>query len=129
MTAFCARTPLVDFVLGEDVYRRQMTTSIDPDLWICPQLRSFAHVQEPLQWGALRQVGEIKPWAPPRSYGLVVKLDRTGMPVLSLHSRMGGRFHGIAAAAELDGSLYLLSLGENAVIRVTIADMQRELSR
>jgi hypothetical protein len=129
LTAFCVRSDLVEFVLREDAYRRQMIGSIDPDLWISPQLRSFAHVQEPVQQGALSQMGAIKPWAPARSYGLVIKLDQKGAPTLSLQSRMGGRHHGITAAAELAGELYLLSQGDQSVIRLNIAEALEDFNR
>jgi hypothetical protein len=127
ITMFCARSQLVEFVLRETAYRQKMIESIEPDFWISPQLKSFADFQEPLQWGALRQSGTVKPWAPPRSYGLVAKLDASGSLQYSFHSRMGGRFHGIVAAAELDGYLYLLSRGENLLVRINVAQAERNL--
>jgi hypothetical protein len=129
LTMFCARTELVEFVLREDSYRHRMISSIDPDLWICPQLRSFKHSGEPVQWGAVRQRGQVKPWAPPRSYGLVVKLDHTGVPRYSFHSRMGGSFHGIVGAAERHGQLYLLSMGDGVVLRLDIGQAEQGLKR
>lgn len=129
LTMFCARTELVEFVLREPEYRRRMMASLDPDLWIVPQLRSFTHIQEPAQWGAIRRDGVIKPWAPPRSYGLVVKLDAVGKPQYSFHSRMSGPFHGIVAAAEMEGWLYLLSKGDNALVKIDIAKAEEGLRR
>lgn len=120
LTMFCARTQLVEFVLREHAYRRRMIESIDPDLWIAPQLASYRSLHEPLQYAALKQLGSVKPWAPPRSYGLVVRLDARGRAVHSLHSRFGGPFHGIVAAAEHQGQLYLLSKGENVLIRLPL---------
>ena len=127
MTMFCARTQLVEFVLREPAYRRRMMDSIDPDLWISPQLRSFYSYHEPLQHATLQQLGRVKPWAPPRSYGLVVRLDAQGQLLYSFHSRMGGPFHGIVAAAECGGQLFLLSKGEGALVRLDTARAQSEV--
>ena len=46
-------------------------------------------------------MGVIKPWAPPRSYGLVIRLERHGAPLYSLHSRVDGNNHGVVAAIEV----------------------------
>ncbi len=58
-----------------------------------------------MQGAHLKTMGVIKPWAPPRSYGLVIRLDADGMPLYSLHSRVDGVNHGIVAAVEMDGEL------------------------
>ena len=50
-------------------------------------------------------MGILKPWAPPRSYGLVIRLDADGQPLYSLHSRVDGDNHGVVAAVECDGAL------------------------
>ena len=84
---------------------------IEPEHWIAPRLRSGESYLEPMQGAHLRTMGVLKPWAPPRSYGLVVRLSATGQPVYSLHSRVDGINHGVVAAAEFDGALYLLAKG------------------
>lgn len=127
LSMFCARTQLVEFVLREPAYRRRMMQSIAPDLWIAPQLGSYRSFHEPLQYAALKQLGIVKPWAPPRSYGLVVKLDARGRAVASLHSRFGGPFHGIVAVVEQDRHLYLLSKGENVLIRLPLSEVESGL--
>ena len=126
LTMFCSRSQLVEFVLTETNFRRDMINAIDPDLWIAPQLREGQSVHEPLQMAGLLTEGETRPWAPSRTYGLVVKLDRELRPVYSLHSRTGGPNHGIVAAAELGNQLYLLSMAESAVVRIDIAAAERE---
>ncbi len=128
LSMFCARTQLVEFVLREPAYRRRMMEAIAPDLWIAPQLASYRSFHEPLQYAALKQLGIVKPWAPPRSYGLVVKLDARGRAVASLHSRFGGPFHGIVAVAEHAGHLYLLSKGENVLVRLPLSAAESELN-
>lgn len=128
LSLFCARTQLVEFVLREHAYLRRMMESIEPDLWICPQLASYRSFHEPLQYAALKQLGVVKPWAPPRSYGLVVKLDARGRVDASLHSRFGGPFHGIVAVAELGRHLYLLSKGEDVLVRLSLDTLHREVA-
>jgi hypothetical protein len=121
LTLFAARTGLVEFVLREPEYRRRMMKEVDPRYWVAPALSSGNSFLEPLQGGSVKQLGIMKPWAPPRSYGLVVRLDARGLPVASFHSRADGRHHGIVAACEVDGGLYLLSKGSGRLLRVALA--------
>ena len=75
LTAFAARTQLVEFVLRENAYRRRMMAEIDPEYWIAPKLKSGQSFLEPMQGAHIKTMGVIKPWAPPRSYGLVIRLS------------------------------------------------------
>jgi hypothetical protein len=111
LACFAVRTHLVELVLRERGYREAMMRTIDPSLWIAPMLRSQGGYLEPLQGGAIKKLGIQKPWAPPRSYGLVVRLDAEGEPVSTLHSRVGGQHHGITAARECGGRLVIVSKG------------------
>lgn len=122
LTLFAPRTRLVEFVLREDAYRRRMLEEIDPRYWVAPALSSGTSFLEPLQGGSVKQLGIMKPWAPPRSYGLVVRLDAQGLPVASFHSRADGRHHGIVAACEAGGHLYLLSRGSGRLLRIPLED-------
>src|SRR6185437_5060130 len=54
----------------------------------------------------------VKPWAPPRSYGLVIRLNESGVPLYAIHSRVDGVNHGIVSAVEFDGALFELKRGE-----------------
>jgi hypothetical protein len=128
LTAFTARTQLVEFVLRETAFRRRMMKEIEPEHWIAPRLRSGESYLEPMQGAHLRTMGVLKPWAPPRSYGLVVRLSATGQPVYSLHSRVDGINHGIVAAAEFEGALYLLAKGPGRLLRLPIADIEKEFA-
>ena len=128
LTAFIARTQLVEFVLRENAYRRRMMKEISPEHWIAPRLRSGESYLEPMQGAHLRTMGVLKPWAPPRSYGLVVRLSAAGQPIYSLHSRVDGSNHGVVAAAELDGALYLLAKGPGRLLRLALADIEKELA-
>jgi sugar lactone lactonase YvrE len=128
LTAFTARTQLVEFVLRENAFRRRMMKEIAPEHWIAPRLRSGESYLEPMQGAHLRTMGVLKPWAPPRSYGLVVRLSATGQPVYSLHSRVDGTNHGVVAAAEVGDSLYLLAKGPGRLLRLAVADIEKELA-
>src|SRR5260221_561302 len=75
LTAFAARTQLVEFVLRENAYRRRMMAEIDPEYWIAPKLKSGQSFLEPMQGAHIKTMGVVKPWAPPRSYGLVIRLN------------------------------------------------------
>lgn len=123
LSVFAARTQLLEFVLREDDYRNEMMRVIEPRHWIAPALSSGDDFREPLQIGSVRQMGILKPWAPPRSYGLVVRLDENLRPQYSLHSRVGGRHHGIVAAVEHDDHLLVLSKGAGRILRLPLNDM------
>jgi hypothetical protein len=94
------RTHLVEFVLREDDFRNEMMRTIPPKYWVAPALSSNDDCLEPMQFGGIKALGIQKPWAPPRSYGLVARLDASGEVMESLHSRVGGRYHGVTAAIE-----------------------------
>jgi hypothetical protein len=127
LTAFAARTQLVEFVLRENAYRRRMISEIDPAYWIAPKLKSGQSFLEPMQGAHIKTMGVVKPWAPPRSYGLIIRLDAAGVPLYALHSRVDGVNHGIAAAVEIDGSLFALAKGPGRLLRVPLAMIEQEL--
>jgi hypothetical protein len=127
LTAFIARTQLVEFVLRENAYRRRMMAEINPEYWIAPKLRSGQSFLEPMQGAHLKTMGVVKPWAPPRSYGLVIRLSEAGVPQYAVHSRVDGVNHGITAAVEMDGALYALAKGPGRLLRAPLAMIDREL--
>ncbi len=122
LALFALRTQLVELVLEEDKYRREMMATIDPSLWIAPSLRATGGYLEPLQGGAIRKLGIIKPWAPARSYGLVVRLSAEGEALESLHSRVGGRHHGITAVRMVDDRLLIASKGGECLLQHPLGD-------
>ncbi|WP_431205315.1 hypothetical protein ACQ86E_10460 [Bradyrhizobium betae] len=126
LTAFTARTQLVEFVLREPAYRRRMMAEIDPAYWVAPRLRSGISFKEPMQGAHIKTMGVIKPWAPPRSYGLVIRLDAEGQPLYSLHSRVDGVNHGVVAAVEMGGDLILIAKGPGRVLRLPLAGLAEE---
>jgi hypothetical protein len=127
LTAFTARTQLVEFVLRERAYCRRMMREIDPRYWIAPRLSSATTFLEPMQGAHIKTMGILKPWAPPRSYGLVIRLTPEGMPSYSLHSRVDGTHHGIVAAVECGGELFVLAKGCRKILRLSVAAVEREL--
>jgi hypothetical protein len=64
----------------------------------------------------VRSMGVHKPWAPTRSYGLVVRLDARWQPVSSAHSRAGGQRHGVTGLVEHGGRLLAASQGGDVVV-------------
>jgi sugar lactone lactonase YvrE len=128
LTCFTLRTQLVEFVLREPAFRKRMLREIDPRYWIAPALTSGETYLEPMQGAHLKTMGVVKPWAPPRSYGLVIRLTADGLIRYSLHSRFDGKHHGVVAAVERDGWLYLLSKGRRRLLRLSIAAAEASLA-
>ncbi len=116
LACFAPRSQLQEFVLREERYRRNMIAEVDPEFWIAPALSSGRSFKEPLQAGGVIRLGVHKPWAPTRSYGLVVRLDGQAQPVWSLHSRANGVRHGITSLAETRAGLVATSRGRGEII-------------
>lgn len=128
VTMIAARRRLIEFVLREDRYRKAMMAQVDPRYWVAPMLSSGNSFREPLQGGNVKVMGISKPWAPPRSYGLVVRLGANGLPAYSLHSRADGHHHGIVSAVEVRGHLYLLSKGADLLLRIPLDGIDERAS-
>ena len=118
LSVFALRTHLVEFVLLEDDFRHTMMESIEPEYWIRPMLRTLNSGLEPLQGGQLKKLGKTKPWAPARSYGLVVQLDAGGAPIASLHSRAAAETHGVVVAQPFGDRIVFVARGRQAVMSV-----------
>ncbi len=127
LSVFAARTQLVEFVLRETAYRKRMMAEVEPQYWIAPTLSSGRTFLEPMQGAHIKTMGILKPWAPPRSYGLVIRLSSEGLPRYSLHSRVDGKNHGVVAAVECGGSLFVLAKGSRRLLQLPIADIERSL--
>jgi hypothetical protein len=119
LAVFAPRSQLIEFVLREDGYRRRMLNEIDPDFWIAPTIANGRSFLEPIQGGALKQMGVLKPWAPSRSYGLVIKLDPDFEPLISFHSRADGSRHGTTSMLEHAGLLYVASKGGDVIVSLS----------
>jgi hypothetical protein len=116
LALFARRTHLIEFVLKEDDFRNEMIATMPPDYWIAPAYAGGADCLEPMQIGGVKALGIQKPWAPPRSYGLLVHLDGNGEPTSSIHSRAGGRFHGITAACATSQGTVIASRGARCLL-------------
>jgi hypothetical protein len=116
---FARRTHLIEFVLKEDDFREEMLASMAPDHWIAPAFSGGSDCLEPMQIGSVKALGIQKPWAPPRSYGLLLHLDGEGEPTDSLHSRAGGRFHGITGACDTQHGVVIAARGAGRLLLYT----------
>ncbi len=116
LALFALRTHLVELVLTEDGFRKEMMATIPPELWIAPQYASGRSYLEPLQGGGMRKLGILKPWAPPRSYGFVGHIDGHGEFDCSLQSRVGGQSHGVVSVVESGGDLLVVSKARGQVL-------------
>ena len=120
LCCFVSRSQLVEFVLREPAYRQRMVAEIDPRHWIAPALSAGHSFLEPLQGAGVKNMGVMKPWAPPRAYGLVLRVADDGRVLQSLHSQVDGRHHGITAVAELAGRLYVASKGSGRLLGLNL---------
>ncbi len=118
LATYATRSQLIEFVLREKRYLRRMRQEVAPDYWIAPALRSGASFKEPLQAGGVIRLGIHKPWAPTRSYGLLIGLSADFRPVWSAHSRADGRRHGVTSAAATPRALFALSQGNGDLVRL-----------
>jgi hypothetical protein len=103
-------------VLADKKFSHRMMRETDERYWIAPSLCATDHPFEPTQMGAIKQYGAKKPWAPPRSYGLVIRLADDLSPSASLHSRVDGKRHGITGVATVDSKLFVVSKGHGKVL-------------
>jgi len=113
---FARRTHLIEFVLKEDDFREEMLETVAPDYWIAPAFAGGSDCLEPMQIGGVKALGIQKPWAPPRSYGLLVHLDGEGEATDSLHSRAGGRYHGITGACDTQYGVVIAARGAGRLL-------------
>lgn len=121
LSLFAPRSQLVEFVLREPAFREQMMAGMAERFWVAPALSSGHDFREPMQGGAIKTMGQLKPWAPTRSYGLVVRLDAQFQPDFSLHSRADGRRHGVTSVVEAQGRLYVAAQGGGEIVSVEVA--------
>jgi len=118
MAFFGMRTQLIEFVLRERAFCEAMMASVPRELWIGPSLENRFDYREPTQIGHIKKLGIQKPWAPPRSYGLIARLDDQGEPVSSLHSRVEGRMHGITAVRCVGARVLALAKARDLLIEL-----------
>lgn len=115
---FAPRRRLTELVMREPAYRDRMMAEIEPEYWISPSLRPMSSYYEPLQGGTLKKLAMIKPWAPSRSYGLIVELGPDLAPTRSFHSRADGTRHGISSCAVVGNRLIAAATGGDIVLAI-----------
>jgi hypothetical protein len=118
MACLARRDPLIEFLKTEPAFVAEMKAKIEPRNWISPRLKpDFSH-DFPIELGATRLFGEVKPWAPSFSYGLVIELDRQLMPVRSAHSRANGRRHAITDAVSWNDDIIAVSQASGEILNL-----------
>jgi len=124
LSVFAPRRQLIEFVLREDRYRRAMLASLDEQYWVAPALKTGTDYFEPVQSGSVRHLGIVKPWAPTRSYGLLVALDEDFNPRASYHSRADASRHGITSAVERGDEVLITCAATNQLLALDPAIME-----
>lgn len=118
------RSRFTEMMLEEREFLDDMMSAVEMRSWYGPSMAGGDVFREPLQLGGLRVLSQIKPWAPPRSYGLAVEVDAQGRVVRSLHSRAGGSTHGVVAAVEAEGQLLLASKSRREPVEVYLEERE-----
>lgn len=115
------RDPLIEFLKTERAFVAAMKTKIEPRHWIAPRANpEFSH-DFPIELGATRLYGEVKPWAPSFSYGLLIETDGGLMPVGSAQSRANGQRHAICDVAAWNGDLIAVSRASGEILNLGAA--------
>ena len=127
LTAFTARSLLVEFVLREPAFRKRMMAEIEPRYWIVPRLRSGEFVQGADAGRTHQDDGGCQALGAAEIYGLVIRLGANGAPLYSLHSRVDGVNHGVVSAIEVNGDLIMIAKGSGRILKLPIAPLDKEL--
>jgi hypothetical protein len=118
MACLSRRDPLIEFLKTERKFVAEMKATIAPQHWIAPRVNpEFSH-DFPIELGATRLFGEIKPWAPSFSYGLVIELNDAFIPIGSAQSRANGRRHAISDALVWNGDLVAVSKASQELLNL-----------
>lgn len=112
------RNRVTELLLDEPELLEDMVDTINPDEWFIPRLRSENPYTDPLQMGQLRVLGVVKPWAPPRSYGVAFRIDNDDRISESVHSRADGRCHGITGVAASGTQLLVAARGLRSLVAI-----------
>ncbi len=119
LTFFALRTQLTEFVLRERKFCKKMMEKVPSELWIGPTLDPQINYLEPVQIGRIKTLGIQKPWAPPRSYGLLVRLKENGEFIESFHSRVGSNVHGVTSVRCINDSVIVASKGHSKLVELS----------
>ncbi|MBP0439481.1 hypothetical protein [Tianweitania sediminis] len=118
LACLARRDPLIEFLKTERGFVATMKDTVDVAHWIAPRVSpEFSH-DFPIELGATRLFGEVKPWAPSFSYGLLIEMDAQLVPVGSLQSRANGRRHAISDVAIWDEAIVAVSKGSGELLKL-----------
>lgn len=112
------RNRVTALFLDEPELLDDMVETINQDEWFIPRLRSDNPYTDPLQMGQLRVLGVVKPWAPPRSYGVAFRIDNNDRISESVHSRADGRCHGITSVATSGARVLAAARGLRSLVAI-----------
>lgn len=118
MACLSRRDPLIEFLKTEPSFVSAMKANLDPRYWIAPRATPEISHDFPIELGAARLFGDVKPWAPSFSYGLVIELDEKLMPVASAHSRADGNRHAIRDVCSWNGDLIAISGASSEILNL-----------
>jgi hypothetical protein len=118
MACLSRRDPLIEFLKNEQAFVADMKTDLDPRYWISPRATPEISHDFPIELGAARLFGDVKPWAPSFSYGLIIELDEKLMPVASAHSRANGSRHAICDVCSWNGDLIAISRASGEILNL-----------
>ncbi len=118
MACLSRRDPLIEFLKTEPVFVSDMKANLDPRYWISPRATPEISHDFPIELGAARLFGDVKPWAPSFSYGLVIELDGNLMPIASAHSRANGSRHAICDVCSWNGDLMAISRASSEILNL-----------
>lgn len=119
ISCLARRDPLIEFIRTEKDFVAEMKANIEPHHWISPRTNpEFSH-DFPIELGATRLFGEIKPWAPSFSYGLVIETDENLVPTGSAHSRANGTRHAISDAVGWNGDTIAVSKASQELLCIS----------
>ncbi len=113
---FAPRRAIIEFMIRNKKICNDMIQEVEEQYWLAPSLSTGTDFKEPLLGGEVKQLGILKPWAPTRSYGLLVQLNENFQPVKSFHSRGDGNRHGITSCIDTKGKLIIASKGGHAIV-------------
>lgn len=116
LAVFAPRNQLTEFILREPAFRARMMAEIDPEFWAAPAMVKSDTYMRPLQGGAQKHLGVVKPWAPTQSFGLAIRLDPQLQPLFSQHSRADGQRHGITSVIEVGEHVFAASKGGGVIL-------------
>ena len=118
LTCLSRRDSLIEFLKTERAFVADMKARVAPSHWIAPRLDPGFRHDFPIELGATRLFGEVKPWAPSFSYGLIIALDDKLAPVGSVQSRAHGRRHGISDAMIWNEEMIALSKASEELLKL-----------